>query len=185
MQIHYLPRNIYKLACYSLRQENLSEQAKRLKKWLGAWDVLKRNKLPDAEIAKITGISRATYYRRKKAIQIYGSIAFENKSKAPNKKRQSKIPESTIQTVLSIRQENPTYGKAKIAVILRRDHNIKLSESSVGRILKKLFDQNKIQRSPSATRIKKRPFNIVVQHPWLQKIPRMAFYMLAHFWVWS
>ena len=40
-----------------------------------------------------------------------------------------------------------TYGKDKIAVILLRDYGIKLSASSVGRILRKLLIAGKIQRS--------------------------------------
>ena len=71
MQIHYLPRNIYKLACCSLRQEKLSETTKRRKKLLGDWELLKQNKVSDQEIAEITGISRATYYRGKCNIIIW------------------------------------------------------------------------------------------------------------------
>lgn len=160
MQIHYLPRNIYRLACYSLRQESLSKGAERRKKLLGDWEVLKENKVSDKEIARITGISRATYYRRKKAITLLGIKALENKSKAPHRKRQSKIPKETISLILDVRKDNPTYGKAKIAVILKRDHNVLISESSTGRVLKKLIEQNKIQPSASFVRkARKRKFN--------------------------
>lgn len=156
MQIHYLPRNMYKLASYSLRQENLSETAKVRKKLLGDWEILKQNKVQDKEIAKITGISRSTYYRRKKAISIFGTNALEYKSRVPHRKRQSQISQTTIDLILDIRKNNPTYGKAKIAVILKRDHDVLISESSVGRVLKKLIEQNKIQISPSYVRAKRK-----------------------------
>jgi len=98
---------------------------------------LKSRKVPDHEIARITNISRATYYRRKKALQVFGIKGLKRKSTKPKILRTSKIPIETINTILAIRKENPTYGKAKITVILRRDFDIKLSESSLGRVLKK------------------------------------------------
>ena len=118
--------------------------------------MLKQEKLPDKQIAKITGMSRATYYRRKKAISIFGSAGLENKLRTPHKKRQSKVSDTTVSLVLQIRKDNPTYGKSKIAIILKRDHDIKISESTTGRILKKLLHQNKIQISPSAAKTKKK-----------------------------
>lgn len=57
--------------------------------------------------------------------------------------------------------DNPTYGKAKIAVILKRDYKILISESSVGRCIAKLISANKIKRSITATRIRrKRKFTV-------------------------
>ena len=87
---------------------------------------------------------------------MYGSKALENKSRIPHKKRQSKVPEGFIHAIYTIRKENPTYGKAKITVILRRDHNITISESTVGRIIKKLIEQHKVERSWSCVRPKRR-----------------------------
>ena len=55
-----------------------------------------------------------------------------------------------------LRKENPTYGKAKIAVILKRDHGQTLSESTVGRILKHLMDKGLILKSLSAPRHKRK-----------------------------
>lgn len=77
-------------------------------------------------------------------------------SKRPKTFRKSDIPEQTIDLIKRIRRENPTYGKAKIAVIIRRDHGIVISESSVGRVLKKLLEKGEIQRSVSARPIKRK-----------------------------
>jgi DNA-binding transcriptional regulator WhiA len=53
--------------------------------------------------------------------------------------RQSKIPNQTIETILKIRLDNPTYGKEKIKRILERDYNLdNISSSFIGRILRKL-----------------------------------------------
>lgn len=120
------------------------------------WEKLKKRKVPDKEIAEIIGISRASFYRYKKAISLYGLSGLERRSKRPKVFRTSKVPGSTITLILKLRQASPTYDKAKIAVILSRDHSITLSESSVGRILRKLVSQGKIVRSISSTRVKRK-----------------------------
>ena len=59
-----------------------------------------------------------------------------------------------------MRRENPTYGKFKIFHILKRDHDFKLNESTVDRILKLLMNEGKITKSISAMKPKrKRRFN--------------------------
>jgi putative transposase len=156
MQMFGLHKNIYKLANYACTQEILDEQIKERHKLLGDWELLKARGVPALEIARITGISRATFYRRKKAISKYGIAGLKRRSTKPKTFRTSKIPKSTIDLILKLRLENPTYGKAKLAVILARDHQIKLSESSVGRCLNKLMQDNKIKRSVSATRAKRK-----------------------------
>lgn len=160
MQIFGLHKNIYKLARYACTQELLDQEIKERQKLLGHWELLKARGVPDAEIAKITGISRATYYRRKKAIAEYGLIGLKKKTTKPKTFRQSKIPQTTIALILKLRLENPTYGKAKIAVILKRDYKITISESSVGRCILKLISAGKIKRSIAAIKPKrKRKFN--------------------------
>jgi len=125
-------------------------------KIFGDWELLKQKGLDHKEIARITGISRSTFYKRKKLVKLIGVSGFENKSKKPRQLRQSKIPKSTIDLICKLRQESPTYGKAKIAVLLKRDHNLNISESSTGRVLALLKTQGKIQISPSAVRAKKK-----------------------------
>lgn len=153
MQIKYLHKNVYKLERYARTQESLSQQALAHKKHLGDWDLLKSRGIKDAEIAGITGISRSTYYRRRKSIKLYGVKGLEYRSRKPHHKRQTKVPAAYKDIILKLRLENPTYGKAKIKVILQRDHQIILSESTVGRILKSLMGKG-IVRSYSAIRHK-------------------------------
>ena len=156
MQIFGLHKSIYKLSCYTCTQELLDRNTKERQKLLGDWELLKARKVPDKEIAKITGISRATYYRRKKALSSLGIKGLQRKSTKPKTFRTSKIPIETINQILAIRKENLTYGKAKIAIILKRDFFIFLSESSVGRALKKLINAGKITKSISACRAKRK-----------------------------
>jgi putative transposase len=156
MQIFGLHKNIYKLANYACTQELLDQDTKERQKLLGDWEILRFRKIPDHEIARVTGISRATYYRRKKALLSFGIKGLKRKSTKPRTFRTSKIPISFIHQILSIRKENPTYGKAKITIILRRDFDIKLSESSVGRALKKLKVEGKIITSISSHKAKRK-----------------------------
>lgn len=170
MQIKYLPSSFYKLYKHSCKQIFLSEQIEERKKCLGDWELLKARKLSDSEIATITGISRATYYRRKRNLRIYGLRGLQSKSKRPRRVRQSAIPQTTINLVFSLRKNNPTYGKAKIAIILRRDHNILLSESSVGRLLNSFINKNLILKSRSANiKRRRRVFNKHAK-PWQYNI---------------
>ena len=61
-----------------------------------------------------------------------------------------------MQLVLAIGRENPTYGKDKIAVILKRDHGGAISASTVGRILPHLLDKGLIQKSLSGPATKEK-----------------------------
>ncbi len=77
-------------------------------------------------------------------------------SKRPRRVNKPLWGEADLQLVLRVRRENPTYGKEKIAVILQRDHGASISTSTVGRILKRLFDRGLIQKSLSASRPKRK-----------------------------
>jgi len=154
MQTKAWPKFIQRLYPYACKHTLKSEEIERRKKILGDWEILKARKVPDKEIASITGISRSTYYRLKKSLDKYGIRGLESKSKRPKRFRQSKIPKETIKKVLEIRRQNPTYGKEKIAVILKRDFSISLSVSSVGRLLKGFVQKGLV--IPSRARIKRR-----------------------------
>lgn len=103
----------------------------------------------------LSGISRATYYRYKKILKDLEDGILPP-SKTPKKLNKPKWGESEKQLVLKIRRENETYGKSKIATILKRDHNVNLSESTVGRILTHLKRKHLITKSRSALRFKRK-----------------------------
>ena len=77
-------------------------------------------------------------------------------SKRPKKRRQKHWGEKERQLVLRLRRENPTYGKAKLTVILKRDHNLKIGEGTVGRILRHLMDKGLVTKSISALRCRRK-----------------------------
>lgn len=155
MQIIGLHKNIYKLASYSLSQEKLEVHRKEYEKSVKLWEKLKSEGVSDTTCQETLGFSRATYYRYKAHLsQLRKGIL--PPTKKPKTLRKPTWGESEKQMVLRLRRENPTYGKAKIAVILKRDHGLGLSESTIGRIIKHLMGKGIIQTSISASRARRK-----------------------------
>ena len=167
MQIKCLHSNIYKLNSYTLSQQKLEWHRKKYENPFRKWQKLKLEGVSDEACQYATGISRATYFRYKRALgRLTKGIL--PPTKRPKTFRKPLWGESEKQLVLRLRRENPTYGKAKIAVILKRDHGLTLSESTVGRILKSLKERGLILISPSASRPKrKRRFTKGHAQPWV------------------
>jgi transposase InsO family protein len=165
MQIKGLHKNIYKLSSYALSQEKLEEHRKKYEKQVKHWEKLKSEGVSNQTCQEIIGISRATYYRYKaRLLELEKGIL--PPSKKPKSLRKPLWGESEMQHVLSLRRENPTYGKAKISIILQRDFGIQISESTVGRILRRLMEKGLILKSLSAPKQKrKRNFQKHAQ-PW-------------------
>lgn len=138
-----------------MSQEKLEFHRKKYEKQVKHWKELKSEGVSDSTCQEVVGISRATFYRYDKRLCELGKGILPP-SKRPNSLRKLLWGESEMQVVLRLRRENPTYGKAKIAVILKRDHGVSISESTVGRILKRLLEKGLIQRSPSALRQKRK-----------------------------
>jgi hypothetical protein len=133
------------------------------------WQGFKAEGLSDPACQRLSGISRAGFYRAKAMLAglARGRVPPSKARRCQNKPRWG---EADRQLVLRIRQENPTYGKEKIAVILQRDHGKSWSASTVGRILKALAAKGLVQKSPSAVRGKRRR-NFQNNHakPWTYK----------------
>jgi transposase InsO family protein len=164
MRIEGLHRNFYKLANYALSMQIKDQRVYLRQKILGDWELLKRKGLRDYQIASITCISRSTFYRRKKAVKLYGIKGLSGRSKRPKNFRSSVFAPSWTTLILNIRLAHPTYGKAKIHRILQRDHGYKYSESTVGRILKKLMNKGKIAKYlPSQKSRRRRKFDKYAQ----------------------
>lgn len=83
------------------------------------------------------GIARSLFYKWQKRYLKLGIRGLENVLTKPNNFRQSKIPLGHLDLVKKLRKQYPYFSKYKLAVILKRDFNIILSASTVGRIIKK------------------------------------------------
>ena len=165
MQIKRLHKNIYRLYRYSRTQECLEKYRELYQTSVEKWQEAKENGGTQDFCKKYSGISRATYYRRK---QILENLAqgITPPTKRPQKRNKPRWGEAEKQLILKIRRENPTYGKEKIAVILKRDHGQTLSKSTVGRIIKHLMEKGLIQKSPSALRTKRKRVFKKHAKPW-------------------
>ncbi len=135
--------------------QELPAPAEELQRRVRLCQNLLRRKVPWREITEVIGLFRATYYRILKKVKMLGFVGFIKKSTRPKQVRQSKVPQEGRDLVLKLRLENRTYGKAKLAIILSRDHGVRISESTVGRIVSKLLAEGKISRSLSASRPKR------------------------------
>lgn len=155
MQIRRLHKNIYKLYEYGRTQECLDAYREKYQSQVHQWEKLDSEGVSLELKQEIVGISRATYYRHRHILkQLEKGVA--PPSKKPKKLNKPRWGESHKQLVLKIRRENPTYGKEKIAIILKRDHAQIISQSTVGRILTFLKEKGLITKSPSALRTKRK-----------------------------
>ena len=166
MQIHGLHKNIYKLSKYALSLEKSDNHPTQFEKGVKMWEKAKAQGCDTTFCAEYSGVSRASYYRHRKKLKLL-SKGILSPSKKPKNINKPRCGESHKQLTLGIRRENPTYGKAKIAVILKRDHGQTISESTVGHILLHLKERGLIQKSLSALRPKRpRNFHGRYAKPW-------------------
>jgi putative transposase len=80
------------------------------------------------------GISRQTFYRWKRRYNPLNLQTLESRSSCPNRKRLPTWTTEQILAVKAIRERYPSWGKAKLQWLLRREGTL-LSVSRVGRIL--------------------------------------------------
>lgn len=111
----------------------LSKEARQRIKW---FDYYQKHK-NISQTCRYFGISRKTFHKWKNRHSPYYLPNLENKSRKPNHFRESKIPIEQVFLAKRLRTEYPCYSKYKLAVILKRDYEIILSASSIGRIIKR------------------------------------------------
>lgn len=113
---------------------DISPEAKKRLKWFDWYESHGRN-------ARLTcrhfAISPDTFYRWKKRYKPGCLATLEAYSRKPHCFRQSQIPRETIDLVAKLREQDMGLSKYKLSQILQRDHGVKLSPSSVNRILLK------------------------------------------------
>lgn len=83
------------------------------------------------------GISPSLFYKWHNRFCQLGLRGLEDRSRRPQKLRQSNIPLEYIDLVRALRKRYPYFSKYKLEVILLREYNIKLSASTIGRIISK------------------------------------------------
>lgn len=112
---------------------NLSKEAKLRLRWFDYYRKSGNVRLT----CRHFGINPKFFYKWQKRFNQRGVRGLENLSRKPHRFRESKIPPNWTDQVIGLRRHYPYYSKYKLAVILKRDKQINLSPSSVGRIIKK------------------------------------------------
>jgi len=110
----------------------LSDTAKLRLKWIDWHFAHGKNK---RLTARHFGISPNTIYKWLKRYQSRNLKSLDSYSTKPHRFRSSRLPLSTRQLIKQLRQEDMALSKYKLATILFRDHQIKVSASTIGRIL--------------------------------------------------
>lgn len=125
-------------------QTEYSEIVFERKDKLEKYELLKAEGCSEDTILEVIGASRPTYFRWKSQYKLYGLAGLENESKSPNNKRKETWTKDIENKIYHLRKQYPVWGKAKIKVMYERQYNEKISESMVGRIIKKLIGKDKI-----------------------------------------
>lgn len=89
-------------------------------------------------------IARSTYFRWKRKYKKLGLVGLENESTRPNNVRKPIWTTEIEKRIYHLRIKFPLWGKAKIAARYRTEYKETISESTVGRIIDKLVEQNKV-----------------------------------------
>lgn len=114
--------------------KSLSKEAKNRLKW---FDFFYSNSRNASLTCRHFGIARKVFYYWKKRHRRYHPENMESMSTRPKHFRKSKIPSEIICLIIKLRKENPCWSKYKLAVLLKRDHKISYSASTIGRIIKR------------------------------------------------
>lgn len=143
MQIESLRIKSYR--SWKVDDNPVSSTAKDRHKKLQIFWSLKEEGCSDKIIFLTIGISRATLYRWQSAYKEKGLVGLEPKSSAPKQVRKSQWSKHVQQQVQHLRMRYPLWGKKTLATLLKRERGIIVSESTVGRILKKLITLGRIK----------------------------------------
>src|SRR5579871_4960585 len=133
MQVFGLPRQIIRngrAASRLLSAKTVNIEAERRRDAVARWRRAIADGLTAGQAAQAVGAPRSTLYRWAKEL--------EPGSRRPKRIRRPQWPLALIEAVEAVRNDNPMWGKRKIAALLKREGET-VSASKVGRILKQLM----------------------------------------------
>lgn len=142
MQIKSLRIKSYR--SWAINDVSSPEAVKRLKK-LELYQQLRSEGCSMRTALVVIDWSKATYYRWQARYTQQGPAGLEPLSCRPHRTRKPSWSKQQAQQVQHLRLRFPLWGKRKLWKVLTRDHGFTLSISTVGRILKKLLELNRIK----------------------------------------
>jgi putative transposase len=141
------------------KPRSLSPEAKKRYRWL-RWHATHGQNV--SLTCRHHGIARRTFYRWQHRLERHGVAGLEDRSHRPQRCRRPSWTSEQRQAVLRMREQYPAWGKAKLAVLLRRE-GYALSVSMVGRILRQLQQTGQLReasRRRRSTRRLPRPYAV-------------------------
>ena len=114
------------------------------------------------------GISRDTFYRWKKRFKPRNLSSLEEQSRRPMHLRKPTTAPKIVDRIRALREKYPRWGKDKLVVLLQAQ-GIKVSASTVGRVLKRLLSRGVIREPEKLLRVRSRRH---VNRPWARRKPR-------------
>lgn len=120
---------------------SISKEAKQKLKWIDYYNRTGNGRLT----CRHFGLCPSLFYKWLKRYKLLGVKGLEEITKRPKSFRRSQIPLEHIDLVRALRKQYPYLSKYKLEIILKRDYDITLCASSIGRIIKKydLFFKSK------------------------------------------
>ncbi len=123
-----------------------------------AWELFRLGIKPK-DIAKRLGIGRATVYRWLKSIKYRGIRRFVKEKKEARRKRKRRYLDTRVVfKIKKIRQETGWCGE-KIVWELKNKHGVKVSQSSVYRVLNRYFSSEVSGRRTKLEDLNRKPSN--------------------------
>jgi len=116
-----------------VRQGTISKGAAKRLKWFDYY----RRCGNARKTCRYFGISAQTFYRWKKRFDPYDLTTLEEESRRPHRVCCPRTSEEVVEKVRQLRDQYPRWGKEKLAVLLRRE-GIRISGSTVGRVMRRL-----------------------------------------------
>jgi hypothetical protein len=148
-----------------------TEKVWKKKAILDKYDALRKEGCAEETIFTVLEVPRSTFYRWKRSYNLYSLSGLEDQSRRPiGKKKKSWEHNGLEQKIYHLRIKYKVWGKAKLAVIYNQTHENKITESMVGRILKKLVLKKKIE--PVSLLIGKRGVKRRVFNGHAQRLPK-------------
>jgi transposase InsO family protein len=166
MQVFGLPRHVIRAGALASRiaATSLSREAALRLDAVRRWTAARRAGLSAEAAASAVGVSRATLYRWARRC--------EPASRRPRRVRRPQWSPAMAQAVEELRDDNPMWGKKKLAWLMRRE-GITISVSTVGRILKSLMARGLVTPVPTLRRKPGgRRFRLIGQDRHARRLPR-------------
>jgi len=122
----------------------LSRQARIRLDWFDFYQKYHRNA---RKTCRHFGISPQTFYRWKQRYHPGDISSLEERSRRPHRLRQPTASPELVCRILKVREENPRWGKEKIARLLR-EQGSHVSVSMVGRVVRRLKERGVLKEPP-------------------------------------